>query len=516
MKNKTITLYRFLAIGLFSMSSLFSLAQTNVFDNIIATSSEHTLLKAALEQEGLDVALRDNAATYTVFAPNNAAFTDLATALNTDITGLLNLPNLRNVLLYHVLGSTVTAAQISNGAVVSALETSNTLKLTKTTSGKVYVNQAEVISADLSADNGVVHVSNAVLLPSVTVADVAINNGFTSLVAAVVKAELLPALSNPFASYTVFAPTNEAFDSLANALNTDINGLLALPNLADVLLYHVLGSRALAADISNGALVSPLSTTNTLKLTKTSAGAVFVNQARVTSTDIAADNGVVHVLNEVVLPANTVADVAIDNGFNTLVAAVIKAELLPALSDPFAQFTVFAPNDSAFVRLAEALNTTPEALLELPNLSDILLYHVVAGTVRSTDLTEGPVTALNQGQLNIGLSGGVKVNQASVLLADVPADNGVVHVIDAVLIQETNNVQSFSLNAAVLYPNPAGDFVYVNGVETGAYRILNASGQLIQQGNVEGAIATDTLPAGLYFLQVENENGAWYARLMKN
>lgn len=516
MKNKTITLYRFLAIGLLSLSSLFSMAQTNVFDNIIATSSDHTLLKAALEQEGLDAALRDNTASYTVFAPNNTAFTNLATALNTDITGLLNLPNLRNVLLYHVLGTTVTASQVTNGAIVNALETSNTLKLTKTATGNVFVNQAQVSTADLSADNGVVHVTNAVLLPSVTVADVAINNGFTSLVAAVIKAELLPALSNPFDTLTVFAPTNEAFDSLASALDTDISGLLNLPNLADVLLYHVLGSRTAAAAITNGAVVSPLSTTNTLKLTKTGAGAVFVNQARVISADIAADNGLVHVLNEVVLPANTVADVAINNGFNTLVAAVIKAELLPALSDPFARYTVFAPTDSAFIRLASTLNTTPAALLELPNLSDILLYHVVSGTVRSNDLTEGSVTALNQGQLNISLSGGVKVNNASVVLADVTADNGVVHVIDAVLIQETNSTQSFELQRMEIYPNPSADFVYLKGIESGSYRILNAGGQLVQKGNISGAIETKLLPTGMYFLQIENENGAWYARLLKN
>src|SRR5690606_6994020 len=109
----------------------------------------------------------------------------------------------------------------------------------------------------------------AVILSVETVADIAIDNGFTSLVTAVVTAELLPALTDPFAELTVFAPTNDAFDDVASALGTDISGLLALPNLSDILLYHVLGIIAESGDISNGDLVTPLNAANTIKITKT-------------------------------------------------------------------------------------------------------------------------------------------------------------------------------------------------------------------------------------------------------
>ena len=102
-------------------------AQTNVFDDVIATSPNHNYLEAALIQEGLDITLKDPTANYTVFAPDDQAFTDLATALNTDIAGLLALPNLSDILLYHVIGSEVLSTDLSNGLIASPLNTANTL-----------------------------------------------------------------------------------------------------------------------------------------------------------------------------------------------------------------------------------------------------------------------------------------------------------------------------------------------------------------------------------------------------
>jgi transforming growth factor-beta-induced protein len=334
-----------------------------------------TLVTAVITAELLP-ALTNPLANYTVFAPTNAAFDNLATALNTTVSGLLALPNLADILTYHVLGTEVPSTAVTNGAIVQPLSTTNTLKLTATSSGSVFVNHAQVTAVDINADNGIVHVLNAVVLPVETVADVAIDNGFSTLVTAVVTAELLPALTNPLANYTVFAPTNDAFADLADDLGTTVNALLALPNLADILTYHVLGTEVPSSAVTNGAIVQPLSTTNTLKLTETSTGNVFVNQ--VTAVDINADNGIVHVLNAVVLPVETVADVAIDNGFSTLVTAVVTAELLPALTNPLANYTVFAPTNEAFTDLADALGTTVNGLLALPNLADILTYHVTA------------------------------------------------------------------------------------------------------------------------------------------
>ena len=116
-------------VAFFAISSIN--AQTNVFDDVIATSPDHNYLEAALVQEGLDVALQTSP-ELTVFAPTDQAFTDIATALGTDINGLLELPNLSDILTYHVLGAVVPSNAVTNGLIAQPLSTTNTLKLTVT------------------------------------------------------------------------------------------------------------------------------------------------------------------------------------------------------------------------------------------------------------------------------------------------------------------------------------------------------------------------------------------------
>ncbi len=504
MKMKSLPILKMTSLSLMLFLGVLGLnAQTNVYDDVIATSPNHTSLAAAIQQAGLESALQDPSATLTVFAPDNNAFDDLAAELNTDINGLLALPNLSDILLYHVLGTTVPAADVNNGDIVAPLNTANSLKLTKTSMGSVYVNQAMVNAADLSTDNGVVHSTDAVVLPSETVVDVAIDNNFTSLTTAVITAELLPALTDPFGTYTVFAPTDQAFSDLAVALNTDINGLLALPNLADILTYHVLGSEVMAADVTNGLIAQPLSTTNSLKMTVNSTGDVFANHAQVVSTDITSDNGVVHVLDAVVLPSETVVDVAIDNGFSTLTSAVIEAELLPALTNPLSEFTVFAPTDQAFDNLAAELNTDINGILALPNLGDILLYHTLDGTVLSTDLTSGTVVTLEGNDILVDLSSGVMINDANVEMADVTSDNGVVHVIDKVLIPGTASIDEIENETIAVYPNPASEEVHFNVVTSGEYEIIDANGITVKKGtSVDGKVTISELENGNYFIRV--------------
>ena len=410
-------------------------AQTNVFDDIISSSANHTYLTAALVQENLDAALQDPNANLTVFAPDDNAFLNLANALNTDINGLLALPNLSDILLYHVLGSNAPSSALTNGQIVTPLNPANTIKLTVTTTAMVYANQAMVNAADLTASNGVVHSTNAVLLPNETVVDVAIDNGFNNLATAVIKAELLPVLTDPLVTFTVFAPTDQAFLDLATELGTDINGVLASPDLADILTYHVIGSDVPSSAVSNGLISQPVSTTNTLKFTANSTD-VHINQAKITGFDVIADNGRVHIIDAVVLPSETVVDIALDNGFNNLAAAVVKAELLPVLTNPFGTFTVFAPTDQAFVDLANALGTDINGILARPDLADILTYHVIGSDIASSTVSNGlikqPVSSTNT--LKFTVNGDVFVNQAKITSFDVIADNGRVHIIDAVVL----------------------------------------------------------------------------------
>lgn len=500
---------KLLSIALFA-SSLFSsnaaFAQTNVFNDVIAPSPNHTLLEAAIIQAGLVSALQNPAATLTVFAPDDQAFNNLATALGTNVAGLLALPNLQDVLLYHVLGVVVPSSAVTNGAVVQPLSPTNTLKITATAAGSVFINHAAVTAVDLFATNGVVHVTSSVLLPVETVADIAIDNGFTTLVSAVIQSELLPALTNPFGNLTVFAPNNAAFQDLLDEVGITLPMLLGIPELSQILLYHVLGVEVPSAAVTNGAIVQPLSPLNTLKLTVTTSGDVYVNQAEVIAVDITAFNGVVHVLDAVVLPLETVADIAIDNGFSTLVAAVVKAELLPALTDPFEEFTVFAPTNQAFENLAIALNTDINGLLALPNLEDVLLYHVVEGTILSTQLTAGPVETLSGADIIVSLASGVKINDANVVLADVEADNGVVHVLDKVLLDTFLGLTATTALSFNVFPNPAQNEIQISGVE-GVVTITDLAGKVVGASNTKAQQTIDVraLTPGTYILKVSNE-----------
>lgn len=345
---------------------------------------------------------------------------------------------------------------------------------------------------------------------------IATSPNHTYLEAALIQQGLNVVLQNPAGTFTVFAPDDAAFTAIATALGTNIAGLLALPNLTDILTYHVLGTVVPSSAVTNGAIVQPVSLTNTLKLTATASGDVYVNQAKVIAVDLTASNGTVHVINAVVLPVETVVDVAIDNGFTSLTAAVVTAELLPALTDPLASLTVFAPTDAAFNDLATALGTNLAGVLALPILSDVLLYHVIGSEVLSTALVNGPVATLNGQSVTISLTAGVMVNNATVVTADVLASNGVVHVIDRVLLPSLANVNELTASDMSIYPNPSTDVIKFDNVTAENYAIINSDGKTVCSGKLlNNEIAVSHLVSGTYFIQLSNTTQNYQGRFVK-
>lgn len=514
MKRKIIRNLTAFATVMAFTGCLFS--QTSVYD-VIEGSDDHTSLKAAIDEAGLDGALQDLNAEYTVFAPDNNAFDNLAAALETDINGLLANPDLQDILLYHVLGAEVNSTAISNGQIVTPLNNANTLKLT-VTNNNVFVNQATVNAADIGADNGIVHSLDAVVLYNETVVDVALDNGFTILRDALIETFLIPALSDPFGEFTVFAPSDQAFSDALDALNISAQDLLENPGLTDILLYHVLGAAVESGDITNGDLATPLNANNTIKLTVTSTDAVFANQAQVELADVLADNGVVHAIDAVIFDLETVVDVAIDNGFTVLTDAVIAAELLPALTNPFAKLTVFAPTDEAFADLLDEMGITAGELLDNPDLANILLYHVVGAEVLSTELTDGPVTTLSGADVIVDLTSGVFINNSEVILADVSADNGVVHVIDRVLLESYLSTDDIKANSKMIstYPNPATDVIKFNNLNQGAFTVVSLTGAEVLSGSVSSSsIDISKLEKGTYIINIKNDNGVYQSRFVK-
>jgi len=255
---------------------------------------------------------------------------------------------------------------------------------------------------------------------------------FSILVQALSKADLVSTLSQS-GTYTVFAPTNDAFTALFTKLGVSGIDQLSAETLRPILLYHVLGSKAVSSGLTSGyvSTLSPAVAGRFVSLKVDVSGGVKLNSSTtVTKADIMATNGVIHVIDKVLLPP-TVADLAVANSsFTTLVSALSGAGLVPALSDAKGTFTVFAPTNDAFAQLA----SLPE------DLKPILLYHVLGSTIYANQVTTGYAKTLSSFMTHpmdmyINTASGVKINNtATVVVADVVGTNGVIHVIDKVLL----------------------------------------------------------------------------------
>ncbi|MCB0033217.1 MAG: fasciclin domain-containing protein [Anaerolineales bacterium] len=286
-----------------------------------------------------------------------------------------------------------------------------------------------------------------------SIAEIAVENGsFTTLVAALDAAGLVETLSGE-GEFTVFAPTDDAFAALPEGT---VESLLEDPEgaLTQILLYHVVDGVAMAEDVVGLDSVTTLQGEDVA--ISVVDGNVFLNETvQVVTTDIEASNGVIHVIDGVILPPSmmaaadeemmdeptmSIAEIAVENGnFTTLVAALDAAGLVETLSGE-GEFTVFAPTDDAFAALPEG---TVESLLEDPEgaLTQILLYHVVDGiAMAETVVTLDSVTTVNGADVTITITedGDVILNDTvQVAMTDIMATNGVIHVIDGVLLPPT-------------------------------------------------------------------------------
>lgn len=268
----------------------------------------------------------------------------------------------------------------------------------------------------------------------------------TTLAEAVKAAGLSQTLASP-GPYTVLAPTNAAFDALLTELGITKQALLADQSLLQtVLAHHVLPGRIARADIAPGGAVEPLGG-GFFKIDAQNSDLVVTDgrnrTARMQATDIGATNGLIHVVDRVLLPAdrNLAQAVQTDGGLRRLAAALAATGLSSALSEP-GPYTLFAPTDAAFDALAAQLSLTPAQLLaDVPLLTRVLAYHLVDARVLRAEVPLGvPVTTRLGRAFTVatGTDGRLQVTDecgcmAQVTRADVLGANGVIHVIDKVL-----------------------------------------------------------------------------------
>ena len=274
--------------------------------------------------------------------------------------------------------------------------------------------------------------------PPATIVDVAAADGrFKTLVTALKAANLVKTLSGP-GPFTVFAPTDAAFAKLPAGTVATLLMPENLDKLQEILTYHVVAGKVMAAGVVN---LSFASTVAGLSVSvRVENGKVFINDAQVTITDIVASNGVIHVIDTVLLPPTIYNLLGASKKFDTLVGAVNAANLDGVLSGTD-YFTVFAPTDAAFTKLTAG---TVANLLKPENVSqlrDILMYHVVGGKVMTADVSSA-ATLFKGKNVSIRIENGsvfIVINNAQVTITDIVCSNGVIHVIDTVLFPPSSS-----------------------------------------------------------------------------
>lgn len=275
----------------------------------------------------------------------------------------------------------------------------------------------------------------------------AANPDLSTLASALEKTGLDDDLSSSTAVFTVFAPTNAAFSNFLSANGFANLDAVPVDVLTSILLNHVTDGSKKAGDLSTGYLktLATYSSNNLSLYVNTSSGVVLNGGPKVVTADVAASNGVVHVVDAVIgLP--TVVTFAVSNpDFSILVEALTRPDLsvnYATVLSGTGPFTVFAPTNAAFAALLTELGATSLNDIDAATLESVLTYHVVSGNVVAASLTEGQVvTTLQSGTFTIGLAGGPKISDfnnrvSNIVATDVQGSNGVVHVIDKVLLPQ--------------------------------------------------------------------------------
>lgn len=414
--------------------------------------------------------------SFTVFAPTNDAFAALLGV--TGQTSLDDIPQsvIERVLKYHVIpGAALKSTDLSDGQ-MAATFLSDDDKIEVAISGSaVSINTANVSIANIEASNGIVHVIDAVLVPAMemsivnTIVEPAyFNKNFSLLTEAVVTAGLVETLINPEANFTLFAPDNAAF---AKAGINSIEGMTA-EDLAPILTYHVIDGEVFADGLpATGSAVGSLGGNFYLSINDNGVyinGISMVTAATTAGGALDYDNGVVHLIDHTLIPAtNDIVSIAVSASqasegaeFGQLVAALTAVEqdqstdALVSILSGDGPFTVFAPTDAAFQNLYASAGVADfEALVSavgIETIAVVLKYHVLGAKVFSTDIPNAlagnpsvAISPLNEGTFTINdnftitdsdAALGLGTPDAAIVSTDILGTNGVIHVIDQVIL----------------------------------------------------------------------------------
>ena len=438
--------------------------EQNIVEIALGTPELSILVAALSAADGNLVDLLGTDGPFTVLAPTNAAFT--AFLASNGFASLEDVPTdvLAEILLNHVISADITSGDLAAaGAGYASTNASgaggNNISIYFNTSNGVRFNNVSAVTdggADIDASNGTIHIVDAVIpIPSI-LTHAAANADFSSLVVALGAADgdLIDVLAGD-GPFTVLAPDNAAFTTFLDG--ADLGGVNTAV-LSQILLNHVLGGVITSSDlVAGGAGYTNTSATgpgtNALSLYyNTSDGVVFNGISTVTAADVVGTNGIIHAVDTVIDIPTVVTFAAADPNFSTLVEALTTltpgTDFVSILSrtegsnadgiNP--EFTVFAPTNDAFAELAEI----PGEVV----LTQVLLHHVVSeANLASSALNDGDnvATTLEGDDITVTVIGNPVIvtdgsgNEAGIIATDVQAGNGVIHVLDSVLLPDTTN-----------------------------------------------------------------------------
>jgi len=410
--------------------------EQNTIMDVVENSADHTILEEAINAAGL-FDKYELETSLTLFAPTDAAFNALPTSMLND---LLADPNgsLRDLILYHSLDDRLESTDLTEGLV---LTTSSGEELEVFIDGlDIFINEALISVRDVVADNGIVHVMDAVIQPIVirnTVYDVISNSSNFSLLKEAIDAAGIDQLLINDPTITVFAPSNQAFQNISqdsiDSWMSDPDGLLR-----EILLYHTFDRLLPTSNMSDG-LNIVMANGETAVISDRFDG-LYINDSRLSTPDIPADNGYVHGINSFSMPIIepvTVYDIISSQEELSIFKAAVDAAGFDAVYNDAELITVFAPNDDAFNSLDQGILNE---LLADPNglLASLINYHSHDGLLLTSLMANGLNIPMNNGEsVLVSFDGNdIFINNAKIVISDLEADNGVVQLIDAVIMRE--------------------------------------------------------------------------------
>jgi len=485
--------------------------QTNTLTiyDVLSNTDSLSVIKDMVDRSGLSNTLT-NTVDLTFFAPSNSAIDKVDPAiiaeLNNDPSGLL-----ATFVGRHLYNKTLLTEDMSDNMFITMSNGEDVL-ISFRFDG-LYINNSRIVTENIITDNGIIHIVNTVVSPlreRLTAYDVISNQAeLTTFKSAVDNAGLVSTFDDS-ELVTVFAPSNDAFENLGVDL---INELMADPNglLTDVLRFHYNNDLILSTFLFDGSYLT-MNNGSVVNVTINSSG-TFLNGTKIIVKDILCDNGVVHIIDAVIMPINTTFTVydliSLNEDLSILKTAVDTVSLQDFLTTG-EELTVFAPTNNAFNKLPEgALNILMNN--ENDELRNILLGHIVDGNVLleenlqpslQLDLANNTTVTINL------LADGLYFNKSKIVIYDVAVDNGIVHIIDAVNIPVTTS--TIDIDAPIVqikvYPNPTQDRITLScnscaesQIDLNIFNSLGQQVRTINKYEIGSSINISNLDNGMYY-----------------